>query len=133
MTRPLLPISTDFDLSDAPESPEEALAPLVEDDEDEVVSVAYLTDYTAKGAPTCMLAPHELDKVKDEIHYPAAPPGAWVISGPLGPWGSMARTSSQREFATLEEARAWADSRFVVYEDESRPDLGFWAYRVRAK
>lgn len=100
----------------------------VEPEEDPSSGPPSLDEYLVKGAPSIMLAPHEVEKVTPA--YPCAPKGAWVISGPLWP-GSYFRTTTDRLHQTAAEARADLEARgYRVYDDESKPGFGFWAFRV---
>lgn len=66
------------------------------------------------------------------IEYSARPAHSFVMSGPLSPHRRCdigIRLLSDRRFKSVTEARAYYERKFgVVYEDQSRPDLGYYAF-----
>lgn len=56
----------------------------------------------------------------------------WVCSGPLRPYSREdvpVRLTSSRRFGSVAEARRYHKDKFgVVYEDQSRPDLGYYSF-----
>ena len=78
-----------------------------------------------------------------ENEYRNYPSDAFVVSGPLKPFvkhgtqkssGQMTvRCLLAKQFNNVDDAFAWAEDKYTVYEDVSRPEIGLWGFRVRPK